>query len=83
VRQRTVTASVVGYAWIVVAFYKRENRKKENTMKHLKLLAVAAALAALAGCISIGSRERGPQGPPGPKGDSTTEKVIVVPEKQY
>ena len=60
------------------------NAKKGNTMKNLKLFAVVAALAALAGCISIGSKEPGPQGPPGPKGESGgTEKVIVVPEKQY
>jgi len=53
-------------------------------MKNLKLFAVAIALAALTGCISIGSKEPGPQGPPGPKGESGgTEKVIVVPEKQY
>ena len=45
----------------------------------------ALLLASLAGCISLGSREPGPQGPPGPKGEpgSSTEKVIVVPDKQY
>ena len=54
-------------------------------MKTFKLFATAVALASLAGCISVGSREPGPQGPPGPKGESatSTEKVIVVPEKQY
>lgn len=54
-------------------------------MKTFQLFAAAVALASLAGCISIGSREPGPQGPPGPKGESatSTEKVIVVPEKQY
>ena len=73
VRQRTVTATVSGYALVVVAFI---NERKENT--------VAVAVAALTGCISIGSKEPGPQGPPGPKGDSgNTEKVIVVPEKRY
>ena len=58
--------------------------EKGNKMKNLKLFTVAIALAALSGCISIGSKEPGPQGPPGPKGESGgTEKVIVVPEKQY
>jgi hypothetical protein len=81
VRQRTVTATVSGYALVVVAFI---NERKENTMKNIKIFAVAVAVAALTGCISIGSKEPGPQGPPGPKGDSgNTEKVIVVPEKRY
>jgi len=81
VGKRTVTVPVFDYAFVVVAFYQR---KKGNTMKNLKLFAVAIALAALTGCISIGSKEPGPQGPPGPKGESGgTEKVIVVPEKQY
>lgn len=54
-------------------------------MKNLKLLTAVILLAGLTGCISIGSRERGPEGPPGPKGEPgiSTEKVIVVPEKQY
>jgi hypothetical protein len=54
-------------------------------MKTLKLFTAVVMLASLAGCISLGSREPGPQGPPGPKGESgsSTEKVIVVPEKQY
>ncbi|SEL08435.1 hypothetical protein [Nitrosovibrio tenuis] len=54
-------------------------------MKTLKLFATIMALASLAGCISLGSREPGPQGPPGPKGEpgTSSEKIIVVPEKQY
>lgn len=54
-------------------------------MKTVKLFALVIALAGLTGCISIGSKEPGPQGPPGPKGEpgSSTEKVIVVPDKQY
>ncbi len=51
-------------------------------MKTLKLFTAVVMLGSLAGCISLGSREPGPQGPPGPPG-SSTEKVIVVPEKQY
>ena len=53
-------------------------------MKKLNLFVAVTLSAAMAGCISIGSRESGPQGPPGPKGESgSSEKVIVVPEKQY
>lgn len=53
-------------------------------MKKLSLFVAAILSAAMAGCISIGSREPGPQGPPGPKGEpGSSERVIVVPEKQY
>jgi hypothetical protein len=53
-------------------------------MKKLNLFMAIILSAGMAGCISIGSREPGPQGPPGPKGESgSSEKVIVVPEKQY
>ena len=51
-------------------------------MKTLKLFAAVVMLASLAGCISLGSREPGPKARPGASG-SSTEKVIVVPEKQY
>ncbi|PTR07102.1 hypothetical protein C8R32_10858 [Nitrosospira sp. Nsp5] len=54
-------------------------------MKNLKLFAVVLIFTGLSGCIAIGSKgSPGPQGPQGPQGQSgTTEKVIVVPEKQY
>jgi hypothetical protein len=58
--------------------------KKEFQMKKLNLFVAVILSAAMAGCISIGSKEPGPQGPPGPKGEpGSSEKVIVVPEKQY
>jgi hypothetical protein len=58
--------------------------KKEVKMKKVNPLLAVILSAAMAGCISIGSKEPGPQGPPGPKGESgSSEKVIVVPEKQY
>jgi hypothetical protein len=50
-------------------------------MKNLKLFIVVAMLAGVTGCLSIGSSKPGPQGPQGEPG--TSEKVIVVPEKQY
>lgn len=51
-------------------------------MKNLKLFMVMVIFTGLSGCISIGSKGTpGPQGPQGPAG--TSEKVIVVPEKQY
>ena len=54
-------------------------------MKNLKLFAVGLVFTGLSGCIAIGSKgSPGPQGPQGPQGQSgSTEKVIVVPEKQY
>jgi hypothetical protein len=60
------------------------NSKEEFQMKKLNPFVAVLLSAAMAGCISIGSREPGPQGPPGPKGEpGSSEKVIVVPEKQY
>jgi hypothetical protein len=60
----------------------RSTTKKETQMKNLKLFMVIVILTGLSGCISIGSKgSQGPQGPQGPSG--TSEKVIVVPEKQY
>lgn len=51
-------------------------------MKNLKLFTIVIILAGLGGCLSFGSKGTpGPQGPQGPTG--TSEKVIVVPEKQY
>jgi hypothetical protein len=55
--------------------------KKGNPMKNLKLLMMVVMLAGITGCLSIGSDKPGPQGPKGDPG--TSEKVIVVPEKQY
>jgi hypothetical protein len=58
--------------------------RKEVQMKKVNPFLAVILSAAMAGCISIGSKEPGPQGPPGPKGESgSSEKVIVVPEKQY
>lgn len=55
-------------------------------MKNLKLFMIMVVFTGLSGCISIGGSKGspGPQGPQGPQGPSgATEKVIVVPEKQY
>ena len=51
-------------------------------MKKLKLFTVIVMLAGVAGCLSIDTSK---SGPPGPKGDpgTSSEKVIVVPDKDY
>ncbi len=51
-------------------------------MKKLQLLMVVMMFSTLTGCLSI--RSGGAPGPQGPQGEpGTSEKVIVVPEKQY
>jgi len=54
-------------------------------MKTLKLFTVVMVFVGLSGCLAIGSRGTpGPQGAQGPQGPAgSSEKVIVVPEKQY
>jgi hypothetical protein len=56
--------------------------KRIIEMKKLKLFTVIVMLAGVAGCLSIATSK---SGPPGPKGDpgTSTEKVIVVPDKDY
>ena len=50
-------------------------------MKSLKLFMTVVMLAGITGCLSISTDK---SGPPGPKGDpGTSEKIIVVPEKDY
>ena len=51
-------------------------------MKKLQLVIVVIMFSTLTGCLSV--RSGGSPGPQGPQGESgTSEKVIVVPEKQY
>jgi hypothetical protein len=56
--------------------------KRIIDMKKLKLFTVIVMLAGVAGCLSIDTSK---SGPPGPKGDpgTSSEKVIVVPDKDY
>jgi hypothetical protein len=56
--------------------------KRIIEMKKLKLFTVIVMLAGVAGCLSIDTSK---SGPPGPKGDpgTSSEKVIVVPDKDY
>jgi len=58
-------------------------------MKSLKLFTVAVIFIGLGGCLSFSSN-KGTPGPEGPQGSQgiqgpagTSEKIIVVPAKQY